>query len=153
MRLADPPRPVTPSRFDPPPPGAYLWTDSGGAGVEQHTITVVWVDALRHYDAPASRLGPSPDERFKELAGEWRRDTRFMSSTTDIALHPAYQQIIGMGKEAIPLILRELDREPDHWFWALWAISGEDPVPKEDRGRVHRMAEAWITWGKQRDYL
>ena len=29
----------------------------------------------------------------------------------------------------VPLILAELEHEPDQWFWALEAITDEDPVP------------------------
>jgi hypothetical protein len=58
-----------------------------------------------------------------------------------------------MGTDAIPLILKELQREPDQWFWALEAITEEDPVPPEAKGNVARMAQAWIEWGKQRGFL
>ena len=34
-----------------------------------------------------------------------------------------YQRIIGMGLPVVPLILEELEREPDQWFWALEAIT------------------------------
>jgi len=33
----------------------------------------------------------------------------------------AYQQIIDMGLAVIPLILRELEQRPNHWFAALRA--------------------------------
>ena len=46
----------------------------------------------------------------------------------------------------------ELDREPDYWFWALQAITGEDPVPPAHRGDLSKMAAAWIRWGKQQGY-
>ena len=62
-------------------------------------------------------------------------------------------QIIGMGPAVVPLILEELQREPDHWFWALEAITQQDPVPPEARGDVGAMADAWIAWGKQQGYL
>ena len=39
--------------------------------------------------------------------------------------------------------------EPDHWFPALKSISGEDPVPPEDRGKVRRMTKAWLAWGEK----
>ena len=70
-----------------------------------------------------------------------------------MATHPAYQQIIGMGKEAIPLILEELQREEDHWFWALKAITGEDPVPGKDWGKIQAMRAAWLAWGRSRRLL
>lgn len=63
-----------------------------------------------------------------------------------MAMHPAYQQIIGMGREAVPLILRDLQRRPDHWCWALAHITGEDPVPAE-------VAEAWLDWGRQNSHI
>jgi hypothetical protein len=39
-----------------------------------------------------------------------------------------YQEIIGMGERAVPLLLAELKREPDDWFWALHAITGASPL-------------------------
>src|SRR5947209_16333291 len=91
--------------------------------------------------------------RFAELAETWRRETAPISSTTELAMHPAYQQIIGMGPAAVPLILRELEDRPGHWFWALKAITGADPVAPEDRGRVRRMARAWLDWAKAQGYV
>lgn len=88
--------------------------------------------------------------RFKSLAAVWRRECAHLSSIRDMVLHPAYQQIIGMGKEALPLLIRELERNPDHWFWALRAITGEDPVPPEHRGQVRLMAQDWVDWARKR---
>lgn len=88
--------------------------------------------------------------RFRHLAAWWKRDTEFQSSPSRIAMHPAYQRIIGMGREALPLILGDLEKTQAPWFWALQAISGEDPVPPEDRGYIDRMTRAWLRWGRQR---
>lgn len=90
--------------------------------------------------------------RFDALAEEWKRDMRTSSSTTEMAMHPAYQQIIGMGERALPFIFRELEGEPDHWFWALKAITGEDPVPVSARGRIGAMRRAWLGWGSRKGY-
>jgi len=95
--------------------------------------------------APPQRLFA----QFDELKTRWQNETEHLSSPTEIALHPAYQRIIGLGPQAIPLILNELDRQPHQWFWALKAITGEDPVPKSDRGRVAAMARAWLAWGDE----
>ena len=105
---------------------------------------------LREY---VERVASVPDgevgRAFDELARKWRSDTQFMSSTTDIAMHPAYQRIIGMGSAVIPYLLRELERKPEQWFWALRAITGADPVAPEQRGKVKAMAEAWLRWGRE----
>lgn len=92
------------------------------------------------------------ERAFSRLADEWRRETAVISSVTDMATHPAYQRIIGMGPAAIPLILRELEREPHYWFWALRSITREDPVKPEDLGNMRKMAKAWIDLGKLRGW-
>ena len=86
-------------------------------------------------------------ERFDELKDDWKSKTRHLSNTAQISLVFSYQQIIGMGPAVVPLILAELEREPDHWFWALEAITGECPIPQCDAGDVEASALACITWG------
>ena len=90
--------------------------------------------------------------KFERLASEWRKDTAHLSSTVQQAMHPAYQQIIGMGEEVIPLLLLNLKDSPDHWFWALASITGENPVKPNQKGKMREMAEAWLSWGRKRGY-
>ena len=62
---------------------------------------------------------------------------------------PSYLRIIGMGEAALPLVLAQLKREgddPDHWFTALQAITGEDPVSEESCGDTVSMANEWLSW-------
>lgn len=106
-----------------------------------------------YYALPATSIQDRIKDRFAHLARQWRRQTRFLSSTSDLATHPAYQAIIGMGQEVLPLILANLREHPAHWFWALRAISNEDPVPPRDRGVVKRMTDAWLRWGAAKGYL
>jgi hypothetical protein len=91
--------------------------------------------------------------RFRRLASDWRRETINLSSSTRMVMHRAYQQIIGMGPAAVPLILRELQVRPDWWFWALQAITEADPVPPEAHGSLEQMTAAWIEWGHHHGYL
>lgn len=90
--------------------------------------------------------------KFQELAERWRRDRTVTSSAARMASHPAYLRIIGMGRRAIPFLLEELRERPDHWFVALHAITGEDPVPASARGRLAQMADAWLAWGEREGY-
>src|SRR5208283_2613139 len=87
---------------------------------------------------------------FRELAEQWRNETAHLSNLRKKALHPAYQQIIGMGEAAVPLILAEMKRKPGPWFWALHAITGADPVSEESRGKLPEMTNAWLQWGRER---
>jgi hypothetical protein len=92
--------------------------------------------------------------RFQSLADQWRAETRVLSNVTHRCQHLAYQQIIGMGETAVPLILHDLQANgPDDWFWALTAITGENPIRPEMAGDMRRMTEAWLEWGIRAGYL
>ena len=98
---------------------------------------------------------PSADaitEKFAFLTKKWKAERGPHSSISRLAMHPAYQQIIGMGSVAVPLILRELESNADHWFWALNAITGADPVPESGRGVMREMVKAWLDWGIEHGY-
>lgn len=97
------------------------------------------------------------DDRFifRALVDQWRRERGPTSSTVDMAVCPSYQKIIGMGPRAVPLILSELESEgghPDHWFWALQALTGINPVTEEDEGDLPRMAREWLEWARAQGY-
>lgn len=91
---------------------------------------------------------------FAGLTVRWKLERSGATSSIDeIVASKSYQQIIALGKEVVPLILQQLKREgdkPDHWFVALSQITGESPVPREDRGRIRKMADAWLAWGKSK---
>ncbi len=83
--------------------------------------------------------------RFQHLADQWHKETGHYSLMFKRAMHPAYQQIIGMGKDAIPFILDDLREQPTgHWFWALGAITGEDPTLGE--ADIDKAIQAWLSW-------
>jgi hypothetical protein len=92
-------------------------------------------------------------KRFNGLAKAWLKESRNMSSATQKAMLPAYQQIIGLGPVAVPLILERLKQEPNQWFWALRAITNANPVPDEHVGRVQDMADDWVQWGRRNGIL
>ena len=111
-------------------------------GEESASIITRGADFFGHFIIPFTSANNIPEVKFFKLKTEWEEDTAFFSSDTDIALHPAYQQIIGMGKKAIPLILSEMKKKRGQWFWALKSITGEDPVPVELRGHIKKMTKA-----------
>jgi hypothetical protein len=96
--------------------------------------------------------GPEWEQRFHDLVSLWKRERGPHSSSARLAEHPAYQQILSMGPEVVPLLLRELEHEPDHWFRALHHLTGANPVPPESRGKVREMAAAWLRWGREQRY-
>lgn len=88
---------------------------------------------------------------FSELADRWEEDTSIESMLERMVLHPAYQQIIGLGRPAIPLILDRLQRSAGHWFWALVAITRQDVAYGEET--VEGARKAWLVWGRQHGYI
>jgi hypothetical protein len=94
----------------------------------------------------------SIEERFQRLAAVWRAETAYVSSSSDLIAHPAFQEIVGLGQAAIPLLLRELAKRSGHWHRALRRITGANPVPPADRGDIDKAAEAWLRWGKEQGY-
>jgi len=131
-------------------PPSLFDTESEGVGDDAITLARRFIDATKHYRFPITRQ--TTVEKFQSLISEWKNDTHLMSSSTSMILHKAYQQIIGMGPTVIPLILRELQNSPDHWFAALKALTGIDPVAPSDRGKLGAMTNAWLDWARRQGY-
>ena len=100
----------------------------------------------------SSRQKTEFETTFYQLVEQWKSETRGISSTEQLSVHPAYQQIIGMGRDVIPLLLRELEKNSGRWFWALKSISREEPVTPEQRGKTKEMISAWLNWGREKGY-
>jgi hypothetical protein len=109
-------------------------------------------DAEKEMVMATTSAGPEREQRFADLVAAWKRERGPHSSSARLAEHPAYQQIISMGPEVVPLLLRELEREADHWFRALFTLTGANPVPAESQGKVPEMAAAWLRWGREQGY-
>lgn len=99
---------------------------------------------------------PTLEKKFKQLMDQWTKETSYLSSSTKIAAHPAYLEIVGMGTAAIPLIFKDWkqseDRHTKHWFSALRAITGANPIKENIRGYITKMRDAWLEWGKENGY-
>ncbi len=133
--------------------GPDRWMSSLASGPESESIMQRIQECLHHQGLTASSQRETVEERFDRLSRQWKRKSEFLSSISQMAMLPEYQQIIGMGSEVLSYILESLRREPDHWFWALNAITGVNPIRDEDRGHIQRMTEAWIEWGIREGYL
>ena len=85
----------------------------------------------------------------------------FYSFMAQMAQHHAYQQILDIGKDAIPLILRRIERQGGFWYHALETITGI-PSPAgitklKTEGwhaiDVKEVNAAWLKWGKEQGYI
>jgi hypothetical protein len=91
--------------------------------------------------------------KFYVLAKQWENEVEGYSLTTQTSNHPAYQEIIGMGNQVVPLLLKELKNNPMFWLSALNEITGINPIKPEQRGKIKQMAEAWLEWGRNQGYV
>ncbi len=94
-----------------------------------------------------------PDEVFRSLVDQWRRETGMDSSVARKTRHPLFGKIVAMGNKVVPLILEDIRRRPSHLFWAIAEITGENPVDQAVAGNVPKMIEAWLDWGRRRGVL
>ena len=118
------------------------------AGQDEINEWIADLDA-KEFSAPSDTL----QERFLQLAGEWQKAVSNSSSLTAIASHPKYRQIINLGKDAVPFLLIDLERNNRFWFPALHEITGIQPFDRSDYGNPKRMTKAWIQWGKRKGII
>jgi hypothetical protein len=100
--------------------------------------------------SPAPSTAESIELRVVRLLARWREQTAYLSSSTEITGHPAYEELIALGPPALPFLFRDLEQTGDgHLSKALGAITGAEPVPADARGNVRRVADAWLTWARE----
>ena len=110
-----------------------------------------YVSRLKSGRRSLTRTDSEVEQRFKELLQAWRQDTAFDSVVPRVMRHPAFRKIACLGPQAVPLILRELERGGDVlWLQVLEDITGEDPIPPEHHSDGKLMAADWLAWGKSK---
>ncbi len=133
------------------------WKNTPTNGIISHQlITEYFKDWLKLHPGRINRHTLSEQteivQKFEALASQWQAEVGGISFVAEKSRHPAYQEIINMGSVVIPFILRELEKKPSHWFEALRAITGANPIQPEQRGRTKQMAQSWLQWGKEHGY-
>ena len=127
-----------------------------GLTAEADTLSINFANAMNLYVGQSVFISRNIEtEEFKTfltLKEKWKEETLFVSSGSEIISNSAYQEIISLGKVAIPWIIRELKKTNDHWFYALEKITGVNPIGKENIGLVEKMKEDWILWAKKNEF-
>lgn len=103
-------------------------------------------------------ISPQPsafEKQFYSLSKKWKKEVGGYSTMIHITGNDNYLDIIGMGKDVVPLILKELEKEADYWFVALkhTAKPDTDPVPDDHYGDIEKMREDWLNWGKEQKLI
>lgn len=109
---------------------------------------------------PKAKANKDVESTFNVLADKWEKDTALYSFMGQMVQHYAYQQILSMREEAIPLIMARIERQGGLWHHALETISGV-PTPagianlKTEGWHTVKVKEAnaaWLQWGKEQGY-
>ncbi|MGD0388713.1 MAG: hypothetical protein ABSC42_07135 [Tepidisphaeraceae bacterium] len=85
--------------------------------------------------------------KFHALVNDWE-DAHLGRSTTDYN-HVAYAQIIGIGPQAVPLLLKKLEDGDGDWIYALKCITGEEADTPDMHGNADKVISAWLKWGRR----
>jgi hypothetical protein len=82
---------------------------------------------------------------FRGLADKWKRETGDFSVISRRYNHRSYRAILEMGASVIPLILKDLRRDPDRWFHALEFLTKKNPA--KGASTFYEAVDRWIAWG------
>lgn len=88
---------------------------------------------------------------YADLKEQWHNETFILSDGHQIVMNPNYQMIIGLGPSVVPLILADLEKGVGHWYWALSAITRQNP--HKETTTMEDARQAWLSWGKEKGLL
>jgi hypothetical protein len=88
---------------------------------------------------------------FPDLAAKWRKETGLLSSVQDKIYNRHYQRVIGLGRDALPFIFRDLRLHGGLWFWALECITGDNPASASNS--ITEAKTAWLDYGSRNGYF
>ncbi len=109
---------------------------------------------LQNLSSVVDHIGEiSLEQRFRQQAEKWQQETQYLSSPAQRMMHPSYQAILGMGREVVPFMLRDLKENRTSWFWALSYLTQDNPISPTDAGKADKMVNAWLNWGNARGLL
>ena len=94
----------------------------------------------------------TPRDNFERCAREWQEHIDAHSFTANPYVyieHASFENIVAMGKEAIPLILEAYSE--GHLFWgaALVRITGKNDFGNGVTGNLGAQKTNWLNWAKE----
>jgi hypothetical protein len=93
----------------------------------------------------------SLEQRYGDVKEKWEKANWVMSSgRTNL---PEFHQIVELGTDVIPIILKDLMIERSWIVSALFYITSERPSKEMQPGRLSSVVEAWLEWGVEKGYI
>lgn len=112
-----------------------------GSDSEDERPALMRVDEIPHQHPDDNLL-----EDFARLAEELEDAGAGLSSTRRIMVHPAFAEILALGRPAIPLAINRLRGSDNRPLW-LRVLSGLGPFPPgAGESTIEAAAGFWIQW-------
>lgn len=91
--------------------------------------------------------------KFNDLKNNWKIETAFISDYDKIINNDSYRSIIELGKEIIPLILKDLRDNDGLWFHALEQLSKKKITLNMVNPTYQEEKQAWLDWGIRNKFI
>ena len=86
---------------------------------------------------------------FDGLVNQWKAETLTMSSLGQMTALKSFKDITAMREKVLPLIYRNLQKQPSWLVVAGIEIAGENPTPAAAQGNIIRIVDAWLRWAER----
>jgi hypothetical protein len=121
-----------------------------------HVVSLHYCNAIRSFQdnsiVVTKKLEQASFKKFIQLKDQWLDETKYISNPQKIYSNGAYLEIICMGGRVTPWIIRELKKDPNHWFHALTQITKHNPkhnpIKDDHAGNLELMRNDWLFWAK-----
>lgn len=100
-----------------------------------------------------NRYQESLEDHFENLKSIWLDEIKLSSNIFITLQHPAHIKIVELGYDVLPLMLKDLKENKNHWFYTLSLISEDNPVKSENLGNMDNMIDDWMEWGASKNLV
>lgn len=88
---------------------------------------------------------------FEELADRWEDETGHFSSPLRKTKHPCFADMLQIGDNIIPWVMKRLKARTVFWYLILERI-GSDPPRIDAAGDMNKLRRLWLEWGRKNGY-
>jgi hypothetical protein len=100
-----------------------------------------------------ARAPRATQKNFRRLAARAMQHLGPSSDLSKLFSCQEYVQIIGLGPDVVPILLRDMETTGRPWFSALSAITRVDLSSQAEPGDLRALVTAWLAWGRENRYL
>ena len=117
---------------------------------------ILWIDMTASMSDVCYSTVVDPEDaedcaRFEELADRWEDETGHFSSPLRKTKHPCFADMLQIGGNIIPWVMKRLKARTVFWYLILERI-GSDPPRIDAAGDMNKLRRLWLEWGRKNGY-